>query len=171
MSHLKLGTAFIVAALLLQACSKEPVPQSEKVKAEVSVEVLETPEKAQEVVDEVLEEPKKELRPRVYIRTPEEGETVASTFTVRFGARDVDIVPAGTGDEGTGHHHLIVNGELPSEGEPMGSDVMHFGAGQTETTLTLPEGTHTLQLMLGDKNHVPHNPPIYSEKVTIQVKN
>ncbi len=106
---------------------------------------------------------------RVYFISPQDGEVVGETFTVRFGLSGMGVAPAGIENANTGHHHLIVNGELPAMDKPMGSEVKHFGGGQTETQLTLPKGTHTLQLILGDKFHVPHDPPVISEKITITV--
>ncbi len=106
----------------------------------------------------------------VYIITPQHGETVAETFTVRFGLRAMGVAPAGTEKANTGHHHLLIDGDLPPMSSPMGSETMHFGAGQTETTLTLPPGQHSLQLIFGDKDHVPHTPPLVSEKIIIRVK-
>lgn len=105
-----------------------------------------------------------------YIISPNDGATVANTFTVKFGLRGMGVAPAGTEKTNTGHHHLIIDGELPELGKPMGSDVKHFGGGQTETSITLPKGKHTLQLILGNHFHVPHNPPVTSEKITITVK-
>lgn len=105
----------------------------------------------------------------VFIISPADGEKVPATFTVKFGAKDVSIVPAGTNQENSGHHHLIVDGELPDMDKPMGGDVMHFGKAQTETELTLAPGKHTLQLILGDMTHTPHKPAIYSKKITIEV--
>lgn len=108
---------------------------------------------------------------QVYIISPNNGETVPSTFTVKFGLQGMGIAPAGIDKAKTGHHHLLVNAKsLPPFDQPMGSDVKHFGGGQTETTLTLPPGNHTLQLILGDKNHIPHNPPVVSEVVKVIVK-
>ena len=81
------------------------------------------------------------------------------------------VSPAGLLKTNTGHHHLIVDGtQLPALDQPMGADLMHFGGGQTEKTIELSEGTHSLQLILGDANHIPHDPPIISEKITITVK-
>lgn len=106
-----------------------------------------------------------------YIISPEDGATVPQTFTVQFGLKGMGVAPAGTDKEGTGHHHLIVDGSaMPEMGTPMGQDVKHFGGGQTEATLTLEPGTHTLQLMLGDMAHAPHNPPVASKKITITVE-
>lgn len=108
---------------------------------------------------------------RAYIISPENGAVVEQTFTVRFGLSGMGVAPAGTDKAHTGHHHLLVDAKaLPAMDKPMGKEVKHFGGGQTETTLTLEPGEHTLQLILGDKMHIPHNPPVVSEKVTITVK-
>jgi len=108
---------------------------------------------------------------RAYIISPQEGEVVSADVTVKFGLSGMGVAPAGTEKAKTGHHHLLVDTDvLPAMDQPMGKDVKHFGGGQTETSLTLAPGAHTLQLILGDKNHVPHNPPVVSEKITITVK-
>lgn len=106
-----------------------------------------------------------------YIISPEDGAVVPTTFTVKFGLKGMGVAPAGTDTPNTGHHHLLVDmAELPPIDQPMGSGIKHFGGGQTETSITLDPGEHTLQIMLGDKNHVPHDPPVLSEKVTIMVE-
>jgi len=107
---------------------------------------------------------------QVYFISPSNGDTVPSTFTVQFGLKGMGVAPAGFDKANTGHHHLIIDGELPAAGKPMGSEVKHFGGGQTETTLTLPKGQHSLQLILGNHLHVPHTPPVVSEKITITVR-
>ncbi len=109
---------------------------------------------------------------KVYFIGLADGDTIASPVVVRFGLSGMGVAPAGTEAEGTGHHHLIVNAELPSLDEPIPSDEnhRHFGKGQTETSLELPAGRHTLQLLLADHNHIPHNPPVTSERITITVK-
>lgn len=108
---------------------------------------------------------------RVYIISPHDGETVTSPVKVIFGLSGMGVAPAGTDKENTGHHHLVIDGDsLPDFSKPMGPEVKHFGGGQTETMLTLEPGKHSLQLILGDKDHVPHNPPLVSEKITITVK-
>lgn len=108
---------------------------------------------------------------KVYIISPKDGETVGSTFTVRFGLSGMGIAPAGVERENTGHHHLLIDYEgLPSFDEPMGGSIKHFGGGQSETQLTLEPGKHTLQLIMGDHLHRPHDPPVISEKITIRVK-
>jgi hypothetical protein len=107
----------------------------------------------------------------VYIVSPQNGDTVCTTFTVVFGLSGMGVAPAGIAMPNTGHHHLLINMDsLPDLGQPLGADVMHFGLGQTETTVTLEPGQHTLQLVLGDHMHVPHNPPVMSEKITITVE-
>ena len=107
---------------------------------------------------------------RVYFISPQDGDEVGTTFTVKFGLEGMGVAPAGVDRENTGHHHLLVDTDPPADlSVPMSKDVKHFGGGQTETTLTLPPGPHTLQLLLGDRNHVPHDPPVMSEKITVTV--
>ncbi len=106
----------------------------------------------------------------VYIISPTTGTTVPTKFTVKFGLRGMGVAPAGTAKAKTGHHHLIVDGKIPAFNSPMGKTVKHFGGGQTEVTLNLTKGVHTLQLIMGDKSHVPHNPPVVSKKIQITVQ-
>lgn len=109
----------------------------------------------------------------VYIISPQDGATVSSPFTVTFGLKGMGIAPAGIEKANTGHHHLLVNvEELPAAGQPITADEqhIHFGGGQTETELSLEKGTHTLQLNLADHNHVPFEPALVSEKITITVE-
>jgi Domain of unknown function (DUF4399) len=107
----------------------------------------------------------------VYFITPMDGEQANGSVTIRFGLKGMGVAPAGTEREFTGHHHLLIDTGLPSLDEPIPNDAnhRHFGGGQTEVTLTLPAGEHTLQLILGDWSHIPHNPPVYSEVITITV--
>ena len=108
---------------------------------------------------------------QAYIASPLDGATVGTTFNVTFGLRGMGVAPAGTAKENTGHHHLLIDSnELPPENQPLGTQIKHFGGGQTETTLTLEPGTHTLQLILGDRFHTPHQPPVMSKQITIIVK-
>ena len=109
----------------------------------------------------------------VYIISPKDGEEVTSPVTVVFGLRGMGVAPAGIDMTNTGHHHLLVNvGELPDLDEPLPADErhLHFGGGQTQYDLELSPGTHTLQLVLGDRLHRPHDPPVISDKITITVK-
>jgi hypothetical protein len=108
----------------------------------------------------------------VYIISPKNGAKVASPFVVQFGLKGMGIAPAGVKFDNTGHHHLLIDTDAPTDLNaplPASDKVVHFGKGQTETTLTLPPGTHTLQLLLGDSGHVPHNPPVISKKITVTV--
>lgn len=108
----------------------------------------------------------------VYFISPTDGETVTSPFTVRFGLKGMGVGPAGTDNPMTGHHHLIIDAPLPRPDLPVPNDAKHrhFGGGQTEVDVELPPGKHTLQLLLGDKNHVPHSEPLVSKRITITVK-
>jgi hypothetical protein len=105
----------------------------------------------------------------VYFIEPTDGATVPTTFTVKFGLRNMGVAPAGTDTAATGHHHLLIDSDLPPFDQPMGGDIMHFGGGQTETEVSLEPGEHSLRLIVGDKNHVPHDPPVYSEEITVSV--
>lgn len=112
------------------------------------------------------------VRATVYIVTPADGATVSSPVTVVFGLKGMGVAPAGTEHDKTGHHHLIIDAPLPPADEPIPADDnhVHFGGGQTEYTIELLPGTHTLQLLLGDLNHVPHDPVVASEPITITVE-
>jgi len=107
-----------------------------------------------------------------YIQAPADGAEVRSPFVVRFGLRGMGVAPAGITAANTGHHHLLIDVATPPPEDlplPATDQIRHFGAGQTETELDLPPGTHTLQLVLGDALHIPHNPPVRSQVVTITV--
>ena len=95
-----------------------------------------------------------------------------SPVVIRFGLTSMGVAPAGVTIENTGHHHLIIDSELPPLDKPVPNDDKHrhFGKGQTETTLELKPGKHSLQLLLGDFAHRPHNPPVVSDNITITVK-
>ena len=107
----------------------------------------------------------------VYIISPADGDQVQSPVTVVFGLAGAGVAPAGIDLPNTGHHHLLVDAELANMGLPIPADAqhIHFGLGQTETTVELAPGQHVLRLALGDQLHVPHDPPLISEPVTIQV--
>lgn len=110
----------------------------------------------------------------VYFIDPADGATVANPVTIRFGLRGMGVAPAGAEWDDTGHHHLLINIE-PSEiamdeSLPATDQIRHFGGGQTEATLELPAGTHTLRLLLGDYTHTPHDPPVMSDPITVTVE-
>jgi len=105
----------------------------------------------------------------VYFITPLDGESFSDNVTVRFGLENFGVAPAGIQINQTGHHHLIIDADLPPLDQPIpaNNNYVHFGKGQTEVEIDLSKGTHTLQLLLGDFRHIPHNPPIYSKKIQI----
>lgn len=107
----------------------------------------------------------------LYFISPADGATIKGPVTVKFGLKGMGVAPAGVEKEGTGHHHLLVNVPLPEleYNIVMDENHLHFGGGQTETTLDLPPGRHTLQLLLGDQNHLPHKPAVYSIQISITV--
>ncbi len=109
---------------------------------------------------------------QAYIISPKDGAKVSSPFVVQFGLKGMGIAPAGVKFDNTGHHHLLIDTDAPADLNaplPASDKVVHFGKGQTETTVKLPPGKHTLQLLLGDSSHVPHNPPVISKKITVTV--
>jgi hypothetical protein len=109
----------------------------------------------------------------VYIGWPNDNEVVRTThIRVWFGTRNFGVAPAGTNKANTGHHHLLIDTALPPLDQPIPNDKnhLHFGLGQTETVIDLPPGTHTLQLLMGDADHIPHDPPVMSRKITIHVR-
>jgi len=108
---------------------------------------------------------------RVYFEYPTDGAYVKPKFRAKFGLVNMGIAPAGFEKANTGHHHLLIDTPLPPLDEPIPNDAnhLHFGAGQTEADVTLPLGTHTLQLLLGDDKHVPHDPPVMSKPIKVTV--
>ena len=109
---------------------------------------------------------------QLYIISPANGERLASPVTVIFGLAGMGVAPAGVEKENTGHHHLIIDAPLPALDAPVPADDhhRHFGGGQTQVTVELAPGEHTLQLVLGDQNHIPHDPPVISEQITVTVE-
>lgn len=107
-----------------------------------------------------------------YIIAPQDGATVSSPVNVKFGLKGMGVAPAGIAFENAGHHHLIIDADTPAADAPIAADAnhVHFGKGQTETSLELKPGKHTLQLVLGDQLHIPHDPVVASKKITITVK-
>lgn len=109
----------------------------------------------------------------VYFIQPSDGATVDQTFKVVFGLHNMGVAPAGVEKAGTGHHHLLIDTDVPSDLSkplPATDHVKHFGGGQTETEITLSPGKHTLQLLLGNYAHIPFNPPVVSRKITVMVE-
>ncbi|RYE30998.1 MAG: DUF4399 domain-containing protein [Hyphomicrobiales bacterium] len=109
---------------------------------------------------------------QVYFHYPIDGLSVPERFTVRIGLRGMGVAPAGINHARTGHHHLLIDTDPGPPDQPIPSDYnnIHLGNGQTEVVVTLPKGRHTLQLLLGDHTHTPHNPPVMSPKITVNVR-
>ena len=109
---------------------------------------------------------------KVYFINIKDGDVLKSPFLIQFGFRGKGVAPAGVDVTNTGHHHLLINVDEVDYNLPIPSSDqhLHFGLGQTETNLDLPSGKHSLQLVLGDKYHIPHKPPLMSEKIQIIVK-
>ena len=153
-------------ALLLGACSREadaPAAAAPQATAPPAAPASATPTLARKPAP---------AGARVYIISPHDGETVTSPVRVVFGLSGAGVAPAGVAKEGTGHHHLLIDTPAPQLDLPVPADAthVHFGGGQTETSVTLPPGRHTLQLLLADELHVPHDPPLLSDVVTIEVR-
>lgn len=110
----------------------------------------------------------------LYIGWPVDGQVMPAgkPFRVWFGLRNMGVAPKGVEYPNTGHHHLLIDTELPPADAEIPSDRnhLHFGAGESETMVELAPGKHTLQLLMGDHKHIPHNPPVYSKKITITVR-
>lgn len=138
----------------------DPPVMSEK----ITVEVLAAPE----------EKPRTVAAPnaKVFFVGLQDGAVIPPRSLVRFSQENIALVPAGTKQDNAGHHHLLVDTELPPLDREIPSDFnhLHFGRGQTETELTLPPGEHTLQLLFADHEHVPHDPPVMSQKIRVRVQ-
>ena len=109
----------------------------------------------------------------VYIISPKNGAIVHNPILVQFGLKGMGVAPAGMKFDNTGHHHLLIDTDPPSDQStplPATDKIVHFGKGQTETTLNLSPGKHTLQLLLADHQHIPHSPAVISKKITITVE-
>jgi hypothetical protein len=113
------------------------------------------------------------LAAEVYFISPADGAVSGGEVRVQFGLRDMGVTAAGYDVPNTGHHHLLIDmKEMPDLGLPLPKteQLLHFGGGQTEAVIKLSPGTHTLQLVLGNHLHIPHDPPVVSEKITIEIR-
>ncbi len=108
----------------------------------------------------------------VFFITPADGATVSNPVAIEFGIEGMTVVKAGDNQPASGHHHLLIDTELPNLALPIPADAqhIHFGDGSTTTEVTLEPGEHQLQLLLGDHLHIPHNPPVVSDRITITVE-
>ena len=108
---------------------------------------------------------------KVYFIYPTDGAYITPTTVIRFGLLNMGVAPAGLEKPNTGHHHLLIDTNLPPLDQPVPNDLnhLHFGAGQTEAKITLSPGKHTLRLLFADASHIPHDPPVYSDVITVTV--
>ncbi len=160
--------AMLVAACLLTACGRD------------APDTATTDEAQQPAVADVTAESGQAALPRtasaegakVYFVAPADGATVTNPVRIEFGIEGMSVVTAGDDSPHSGHHHLIVDAGLPDLSLPIpaNENYIHFGDGSTSTELTLEPGSHTLQLLLGDHLHIPHDPPVTSETITITVE-
>ncbi|MCK0152258.1 DUF4399 domain-containing protein [Alcanivorax sp. S6407] len=171
--------ALVASTTLLQACSDNQEPMASE--AETAAPAAEEASHDMASMDTSGEETAAVEIPRspapegakVFFVSPADGATVSGPVTVEFGLEGMDVVPAGTEQENSGHHHILIDlAEAPDMSMPLpaNDNVVHFGKGQTSTTLELEPGEHTLQLILGDYRHIPHEPPVMSETITITVE-
>ena len=109
---------------------------------------------------------------RVFFISPQDGDTLSNPIRVVFGIEGMSVAPAGTDAPHSGHHHLLIDTGLPDLGLPIPADAhhVHFGDGRAETEITLEPGEHTLQMLLGDHTHIPHDPPLYSDVISVSVE-
>ncbi len=158
----RLNFALIAATLMVAGCAPESAPEAP---AETAPEMA-----APAPAPAVMRTPAP-AGAEAYIIAPADGAVVASPVTVAFGLRGIGVAPAGINLPNTGHHHLLIDTELASFDSPIPANAqhVHFGLGQTETTIELPPGRHELRLVLGDHLHIPHDPPVTSDVVTITV--
>jgi Domain of unknown function (DUF4399) len=151
-------------ALTIAACGEPPAPEAEAPSAAAPAPAAES---AAPLPRSMAPE-----GARVEILSPPDGDIVTSPVLVVFGLEGMTVAPAGDPTPNSGHHHLLVDVAAPDPGLPIPKDAqhLHFGQAQTEAEITLAPGQHTLQLLLGDTNHVPHDPPVISAPITIIVE-
>jgi hypothetical protein len=157
-------------AIALAACSKPAEPAKP---ADAPAATAATPAATPAAAPAAVTRKPAPAGAKVFFVDLKDGAEVTSPVTVKFGIENASVSPAADGDKpASGHHHLIVDADLPPQDAPLpnNDNVMHFGKGQTETTLTLAPGKHTLQLEFADYSHVPFDPPVTSDKITITVK-
>ena len=161
------GVALVLCVGMLVACGNEPATDAASDAAPAA-----EPEPAAAPEAVALPRTPSPEGAMVYIVSPADGETVTSPVRVVFGLKGIGVAPAGIVMENTGHHHLLIDTQLQDMGLPILTDEqnVHFGLGQTEAELELSPGTHTLQLVVGDHLHIPHDPPLMSEVITVEVQ-
>ena len=157
-----------LSLVLLAACGG---PETDEPAVE---EAESTPAAVAELVEEPAGMPRTESfgGASVFFITPVDGATVSNPIDIEFGIEGMNVVPAGVNEPHSGHHHLLIDTELPALNQPIPADQnhVHFGDGSTSTQITLEPGEHTLLLLLGDHLHVPHDPAVTSPTIVITVE-
>lgn len=170
MPSIDIRALLVLAAFALTACGKgadeapaEKAAEAEHAHAEPA---------ASESAAPAIERTPSPEGARVYFITPADGDTVANPLTIEFGIEGMSVVRAGVEEAASGHHHLVIDAELPPLDAPIpaSDQYIHFGDASTSTTIELEPGEHTLQLILGDYRHIPHDPPVTSGVITITVE-
>jgi hypothetical protein len=148
--------------LLVSTCGQDETAQRTSIAAEPEATTTET----------MLPRSASPDGARVFFITPASGDTVGNPIILEFGIEGMNIAKAGNQQPHSGHHHLLIDTDLPDPGLPIPADAhhVHFGDGSTTTEITLAAGEHTLQLLLGDHLHIPHDPPVVSNPITITVE-
>ena len=166
----KLAPVVSAATLVLLAACGQPEPEAPAAEAAAT----EAPATHAAVAEATSGLPRTASAPgaSVFFIAPADGATLASPVTIEFGIEGMSVAPAGVNDAHSGHHHLLIDTGLPALDLPVPADAnhIHFGDGSTSTQLTLDPGEHTLQLLLADHLHIPHEPPVTSATITITVE-
>ncbi len=156
--------------LILAACGQKPTEEPAATEAKTTTETPVAIEAATETP--AMPRTASAEGASLFFITPADGATVANPVTIEFGIAGMDVAKAGDNQPNSGHHHLLIDTGLPDLGLPIPADEhhVHFGDGSTSTEITLASGTHTLQMLLGDYQHIPHNPALCSDVITITVE-
>ena len=171
-------TSALALLLLASGCSREEAPQPMADEAEMADAMepaaadMDTMHDMSESATAAMPRTPSPEGARLFFLAPADGDTVTSPVHIEFGLEGMSVVMAGDESPNSGHHHLLVDTGLPDLGMPIPADEnhIHFGDGSTSTDLELTPGEHTLQLLLGDYLHIPHDPPVMSEQITITVE-
>lgn len=161
---MKLQTLILIGLLTTLTACGENATEEEPIVADTDT--------TNDVATNVLPRTASVAGARIFFITPSDGTTVSSPVSIEFGISDMEVAPAGNNQANSGHHHLLIDTDPPPFDLPIPADSnnIHFGDGSTSTEITLEPGTHQLQMLLGDYLHIPHDPPLLSEKITITVE-
>ena len=108
---------------------------------------------------------------KAYFIDLKDGDNVKSPVLIRFGLTEqMGIAPALADWPDTGHFHLIIDSKPPNPNRPISNKHIHLHKGQTEAIVELKQGQHSLQIIMGDYSHMPHDPPVMSEQLTVNVE-